>query len=182
MRIPASLGWWRAVPGGNEWLERLPKIVADCADQWSLELSEPISAHISLVVTATLADGAHAVLKVNFPGRPSPSSSSPTRISTAATSCAHAASLGSRSTRNRSWLSASSTPRRSCATGGTNWPSTRDPSKRIRRRLDQLAAELGLDRERMRGWALAHALAWAFDGGEVDPSLVACARWFAEAA
>jgi streptomycin 6-kinase len=56
------------------------------------------------------------------------------------------------------------------------------PSKRIRRRLEQLAGELGLDRERMRGWALAHALAWGFDSGEVDPAMIACARWFAEAA
>lgn len=32
------------------------------------------------------------------------------------------------------------------------------PDKRLA--LDVLAAELGLDRERMRGWSLAHALAW----------------------
>lgn len=30
----------------------------------------------------------------------------------------------------------------------------------IRRRLDVLEAELGLDRERMHGWALVHAAAW----------------------
>jgi streptomycin 6-kinase len=34
----------------------------------------------------------------------------------------------------------------------------RSPDRR--RALDVLAGELGLDRERMRGWALAHALAW----------------------
>jgi streptomycin 6-kinase len=48
------------------------------------------------------------------------------------------------------------------------------PERRIRRRLDQLASELGLDRERMRGWGIAHALAW--DPGE---GMISCARWLA---
>ena len=51
-----------------------------------------------------------------------------------------------------------------------------DPETRIRRRLDQLAADLDLDRERMRGWGIAHALAW-----EPDEDMVACARWLAAA-
>jgi streptomycin 6-kinase len=50
------------------------------------------------------------------------------------------------------------------------------PEVRLRRRLDQLAAELALDRERMRGWGIAHALAWGPDEG-----LLACARWLAAA-
>jgi streptomycin 6-kinase len=55
------------------------------------------------------------------------------------------------------------------------------PQRRIRRRLDQLAAELGLDRERMRGWAIAHALAWGVSGAHVHEEHVACARWLAAA-
>jgi streptomycin 6-kinase len=47
---------------------------------------------------------------------------------------------------------------------------------RVRRRLDQLAAELDLDRERMRGWGVAHALAWNGDEG-----MIACARLLAAA-
>src|SRR4051812_27167025 len=35
---------------------------------------------------------------------------------------------------------------------------------RVRRRLDLLAADTGLDRERLRGWAIVHALAWGMDG------------------
>jgi streptomycin 6-kinase len=35
-------------------------------------------------------------------------------------------------------------------------------------RLDFLAAELGLDRERVRRWALAHTLAWSFDESDPD--------------
>jgi streptomycin 6-kinase len=50
------------------------------------------------------------------------------------------------------------------------------PEGRIRRRLDQLASDLDLDRERMRGWGIAHALAW-----DPDEDMVACARWLAAA-
>jgi streptomycin 6-kinase len=47
------------------------------------------------------------------------------------------------------------------------------PERRLRRRLDQLSSELGLDRERMRGWAVVHAVAW--NGNE---QMIACARGF----
>lgn len=54
------------------------------------------------------------------------------------------------------------------------------PQRRVRRRLDQLAAELSLDRERMRGWGIVHALAWGVSGvGKVEEDMVACARWLA---
>jgi streptomycin 6-kinase len=43
--------------------------------------------------------------------------------------------------------------------------------KEMERRLDYLVERLGLDRERTRGWAIAHALAW--DG---DPDMIECAR------
>jgi len=36
------------------------------------------------------------------------------------------------------------------------------------RRLDYLVDRLSLDRERTRGWAIAHALAWDGDSGMVD--------------
>jgi streptomycin 6-kinase len=49
----------------------------------------------------------------------------------------------------------------------------------VRRRLDLLSAELGLDRERMRRWALLHALAWGMDESGVWPEMVAVARWLA---
>jgi streptomycin 6-kinase len=51
----------------------------------------------------------------------------------------------------------------------------------VRRRLDLLSAELGLDRERMRRWALLHALAWGVEDQGVDEVMVACARWLAAA-
>jgi streptomycin 6-kinase len=48
----------------------------------------------------------------------------------------------------------------------------------VRRRLDRLADELELDRERMRGWAIADSLAW---DGLKDEGMTAAARFLAEA-
>jgi streptomycin 6-kinase len=58
------------------------------------------------------------------------------------------------------------------------WELRNDPDAgaRVRRRLDLLAAELDLDRERMRGWGIAHALAW-----DPDEDMLASARWLAAA-
>jgi streptomycin 6-kinase len=47
---------------------------------------------------------------------------------------------------------------------------------RHRLRLDVLAAELGLDRERMRRWALAHLLAWGFDESPPSERMLTAAR------
>jgi streptomycin 6-kinase len=47
----------------------------------------------------------------------------------------------------------------------------RDGLGRIEWRLDFLASELGLDRERMRGWAIAHTIAWGF--AEHEPRVYA---------
>jgi streptomycin 6-kinase len=44
------------------------------------------------------------------------------------------------------------------------------PVRRIRRRLDALSADLGLDRERIRRWAVAHALAWGLADDEWFPA------------
>jgi streptomycin 6-kinase len=49
-------------------------------------------------------------------------------------------------------------------------------STTIRRRLDQLRDELGLDRERMRGWGIVHALYWGVGSNKVEPEMVECAR------
>ena len=50
----------------------------------------------------------------------------------------------------------------------------------MRRRFDRLTAELGLDRERARGWALGQTIAWAFDSPYLA-SHAATARWLLEA-
>jgi streptomycin 6-kinase len=47
-------------------------------------------------------------------------------------------------------------------------------------RLDRLSSELGLDRERARGWALGQAIAWSF-GAEYHEKHVETARWLLQA-
>ena len=47
---------------------------------------------------------------------------------------------------------------------------------RIKRRLDLLTAELGVDRERMRRWGIAHALAWGVSGRKLEADMIECAR------
>jgi streptomycin 6-kinase len=50
----------------------------------------------------------------------------------------------------------------------------------VRHRLERLTSELGLDRERARGWALGQTLAWSFDGESVGKH-VQTARWLLQA-
>ncbi|MFC4147075.1 aminoglycoside phosphotransferase family protein [Micromonospora mangrovi] len=47
----------------------------------------------------------------------------------------------------------------------------------VRHRLDRLCAELGLDRERVRGWTVAQTLAWSIGGDDVFPRQVEVVRW-----
>jgi streptomycin 6-kinase len=55
-------------------------------------------------------------------------------------------------------------------------------SKRaVVRRLDFLTSELGLDRERARGWAIGQTIAWSFDG-DLHAAHAEVARWLLEAA
>jgi streptomycin 6-kinase len=49
-------------------------------------------------------------------------------------------------------------------------------------RLDRLTSELGLDRERARGWALAHTVAWTPDDLADADWHLQVARWLLEAA
>jgi streptomycin 6-kinase len=47
----------------------------------------------------------------------------------------------------------------------------------VRYRFDRLTAELGLDRQRARGWAFAQTLAWAFEDGRILAGHLDVARW-----
>ncbi|MEV1330749.1 aminoglycoside phosphotransferase family protein [Micromonospora costi] len=47
----------------------------------------------------------------------------------------------------------------------------------VRYRLDRLSAELGLDRERVRGWTVAQTLAWGMAGGRPVPGHIEVVRW-----
>src|SRR5207247_5078905 len=58
-----NLEWLRGVPGGAEWLDALPRLAAECAEEWGLKLGAPFAgSHVSLAVPA-----GDAVLKINFP-------------------------------------------------------------------------------------------------------------------
>jgi streptomycin 6-kinase len=69
-RIHASLAWLAESPEGRAWLARLPRLVDECVEQWSLRIGDPFpSAFESVASAAILPDGTGAVLKVQFPGR-----------------------------------------------------------------------------------------------------------------
>lgn len=72
MTAHPGLAWARRTEAGREWLERLPQLVSECAEQWSLELGEPFPcAFASLALPARQAGGRDAVLKICFPHRES---------------------------------------------------------------------------------------------------------------
>jgi len=289
VRVPSALEWWRGEPGGAAWLERLPRLVAECAELWSLRLGQAFEAHISFVAPAGLADGRRAVLKINFPepeGEREPDAllhwngegavrllaHEPVRRALLVERCEpgiqlwqvadeEEANRAAAAVLRRLWRPApeghgfrlladeaarwveelparwerlgrpferplleeavgflrEAGPSQGEAVvlhqdlhGGNVLRATREPwlaidpkplvgerefdtasllrdrrpelvddpdaAARVRRHLDGLAAELDLDRERMRGWGVAHALAWNGDEG-----MIACARWLAAA-
>lgn len=62
-----GLAWLEESEAGRAWLSALPRLVDECAEQWSLELEEPFAyAYASLAVPA-----GDAVLKIPFPDRES---------------------------------------------------------------------------------------------------------------
>jgi len=52
----------------------------------------------------------------------------------------------------------------------------------VLRRLDRLTSELGLDRERARGWTIGQTIAWAADNGGYIETHLDTARWLLESA
>lgn len=70
--IPPRLESIRSEPGGGDWLDRLPGIVEHCVETWALRLAAPFpDGNVSLAIPATQADGAPAVLKLQYPHRES---------------------------------------------------------------------------------------------------------------
>lgn len=53
-------------------------------------------------------------------------------------------------------------------------------ARAVRRRFERLTVELGLDRERARGWAIGQTLAWAFDSSH-SRRHIETARWLLQA-
>ena len=59
---------------GQDWLARLPNLVADAANAWQLQVGAPYEpgGNVGWVAPVRRADGSHAVLKVECPGHPNP--------------------------------------------------------------------------------------------------------------
>jgi streptomycin 6-kinase len=292
MRIPEGLAWWRDEPGGSEWLDSLPRIVASCSELWSLEPGDPFEpAHISLVLPAVLPDRREVVLKVNFPDEESEHeahalahwrgegaveliASDDSLRALVVERCVPGDQLWSikddeKATRiaasvlRRLWRRGADIPLRRLEDEAARWarelpvdwsalgkPFKRrlldeavaacvelgqdqgdptvlhqdfhggnvlraqrepwlaidpkpllgerefdaasllrdrrdelgspDDARRVRRRLDVLVDELGLDRERMRRWGIAHALAWGMSGTKLEPDMIRCAELLLE--
>ena len=282
LTVPPGLEWWRSEPGGAEWLDRLPVLVAECAASWSLRIGEPYSgSNVSWVAPVELPDGVPAVLKLNFPEPESECDAEALacwagegavrllaedeeRCALLVERCVPGSRLWDEPGEDDAMCVAAGILRRLWRPppdghrfrllgdlaaawarelaeapyeqplvdeavsflreaglaqgegvvlhqdfhGGTVLRATREPwlaidpkplvgerefdtasllrdrrpelqadphpEARIRRRLDFLAAELDLDRERLRGWGIAHALAW-----DPDEEMLACARWLA---
>jgi streptomycin 6-kinase len=60
----------RDEPGGGAFLDRLPALIDELAERWSVRPGEPFPyAFASIALPVVRADGSEAVLKVSFPGR-----------------------------------------------------------------------------------------------------------------
>jgi streptomycin 6-kinase len=293
VRLPGGLDWWRSEPGGGAWLDRLPRLAAELAEAWELELGPAFEgSHVSLVLPATRADGSAAALKLNFPHRESEHEADALawwngdgavrllarddeRAALLTERCepgtqlwaldeAEAMPIAAEVLRRLRRPAPGSGPIHTLEEEAGRWveelphrweglgqpferslldaalrallelgsaqpelvvchqdfhggnvllsergwlvidpkPLVGDPAfdaasllrdrrdelavdpnagRRIRRRLDYLAEALDLDRERLRGWGIAHALAWGVDDDGVHEDHIACARWLLEA-
>ena len=65
--IHERLTWVEELPEGRAWLAKLPRLLEECAEQWSLRLEEPIGDGFDAVVIPA----GDAVLKLQFPHRES---------------------------------------------------------------------------------------------------------------
>jgi len=285
--IHPGLDWLRESKAGRAWLERLPRLVDECAEQWSLRMEKPFPyAFTALALPATLPDGTAAVLKIQFPDRESEHEAAAlarwdgdgailllahdaerhalllercepgTPLSELEQDAALDVLVG---LLPRLWKPAGA-PFRPLAEEAAWWAgylpekweranepferrlldaaldaigalsvsqgeqvllhqdlhtenvlrAKREPwlvidpkpltgerefgvaaivrghelghaPERVRHRLDRLTGELGLDRDRARGWALAQTLAWAIDDDRPSEQHVECARWLMRA-
>jgi streptomycin 6-kinase len=67
-----GLGWAQETAAGRAWLARLPALLDECVDRWSLDVGEPFPyAYASLALPGRTADGNDVVLKICFPHRES---------------------------------------------------------------------------------------------------------------
>lgn len=72
MLLPGNLDWLHTTDPGRRWLERLPDLLAECADEWDLQVGDPYDdSFVSLVLPAVDRRGRDVVLKIQLPHRES---------------------------------------------------------------------------------------------------------------
>jgi streptomycin 6-kinase len=54
---------------GFDWLKRLPSIIANCAERWSLTIMPPFTLSYNYVCPAIRSDGTDVILKIGYPDK-----------------------------------------------------------------------------------------------------------------
>ena len=151
-----------------DWLRTVPDLATDCCKEWGLQLGEPYEAGAAgYAARAELPDGTPAVLKLIYPHRESEHEADALALWRGA-----GAVLLLAHDRERAFDAASLLRDRR-----PELATEPHPVARMRRRLDQLAERLEVDRERMRRWAVIHALAWGMEDERSFADILACAEW-----
>jgi streptomycin 6-kinase len=66
--IPPRLLRLERAPGGQAWLDALPRLIDECVERWQLRIEPAYSdGNASLVLPATRPDGTPAVVKIQYP-------------------------------------------------------------------------------------------------------------------
>jgi aminoglycoside/hydroxyurea antibiotic resistance kinase len=159
VKIPERMAWWLGVPGGEAWLQALPRLASECAQLWSLRLGSAFEgSNMSLVLLAETDDGTPSVLKLSFPG-----------------------GNGRREAEALAWWNGTGAVRLLDAGAYDAASLLRDrrwavKARSLGRRLDALCAELEVDRERVRRWGIVHALTWGVSVAKAEEDMLLTAR------
>lgn len=181
-----GLAWLQESEAGRAWLAALPRLVRECAAQWDLRLGPPFPYAYGWWAEGLTAQWEQA-------GRPFDRGLLDTALEALRTLpvsqgeqvLLHQDLHGENILRaqREPWLAIDPKPLRGEREFGAA-PIIRafefgHGRRQVAYRLDRLTAELGLDRERARLWALAQTVAWAF-GSDYFDRHIETARWLAE--
>ena len=153
------------------WLERVPELLDECVEEWSLRLGEPYPLGAAgYAVRAELDDGTPGVLKLIYPHREAEHEAATLRVWD-----------GDGAIR---LLDIDPKPLLGERELGVA-PIVRDyvlghSRGEVLRRLEHLRSQLDLDRERALGWTVGQTVAWMFESTHLRTHLDTV-RWLLEA-
>jgi streptomycin 6-kinase len=185
----------------GDWLERVPQLLSECAEEWGLRIGEPYSQG-----AAGYADraGEPMVLKLIYPHREAEHEADALRVwdgdgavELLAYDAERWAMLIERCEPGTLLARADSDTALDVLIGliPRLWKRVDDPfnaapigrdyvlghsREAVLRRLDRLCSELGLDRERALGWTIGQTVAWMFESTQFQKHLETV-RWLVEA-